>query len=162
MSNCKRLFMENVIKCQMFWQLLLSFEFSQFFANFGIVWLFFVSCGNFLHIFFGNFCHVLAILSNFCHVLAAFDNFGQIWLFFVTVGKFKPLLADFGIFLAAFGCSHKLLATFMNFLSLKSTVATFWQFLSMSAIFLAILGRFWTFLETFASDVTISPCHQAI
>ena len=73
LSNGKHHFMENVIKCQMFWQLLPSFEFSQFFANFGIVWLFFLSCGNFLHIFFGNFCHVLANLSNFCHV------FGRGW-----------------------------------------------------------------------------------
>ena len=69
-------------------------------GNFGIVLLFFASFGN------------------LCHVLAAFDNFWQIWQFLATVGNFKHLWADFGIFLATFGFSHILLATFMNLLSL--------------------------------------------
>ena len=51
---------------------------------------------------------------------------------------------------------------FCHFSQLLATLVTFWQFLPMLAIFLAILSNFWEFLATFAFDVTISPCHQAI
>ena len=54
-----------------------------------------------------------------------------------------------GMLFGSFCCSHKLLATYMNFLSLKSTFATFWQFLPMLAIFwqsLATFGNFWQLL----------------
>ena len=138
-----------------FWQIYHLFasirNFSRLLANFGIVWLLSASFGNFF----------LTTLSNFWHVLAAF---WQILPFLATVGNFKHLWAAFGIFLATFCCCHKLLAMFMNFLSIFSTVGTFvtfWQFLRMLAIFLAILGNLWKFLATFAFDVAISPSHQA-
>ena len=128
--------MSNVVKCQ-------------FSANFGMLWLLFVSFSNFLQFF-------LATFTNFCHVLANFDKFWQI-CFFATVGKFKPLFADFSIFLATFGCSFKLLATLMNFLSLKSTFATFWQFLPLLDIFLAILATFGDFWQLLPLTL---PYHQ--
>ena len=97
---------------------------------------FFTTVGNFCHLLanFAIFLHPLGIFHNFwqilpsfgnlfasfgkfCHVLTAFDNFWQICPFLATVGNFKHFWADFGFFLATFGCSHKLLATFMNFLS---------------------------------------------
>ena len=108
-------------------------------------------------LFFGNFCHVSATLSNFS-CFSCYQNL--------------PKSADFGIFLAAFDCSHKLLATFINFLSLKSTfgyfflailpmLAIFWQFLPMLATFwqsLAIFGNFGNFcLQCYY--ITMSSSH---
>ena len=99
-----------------YWQFLTSFgkfdknvftifeNFWHFLATFCIFWQLFFAI-------FGNFCHVLATLCDFCHILAVIDNFYQIWPFLAT-------LDNFGQILVSFGCSHKLLATFMNIFSL--------------------------------------------
>ena len=105
-----------------FWQILPSFVFSLefffIFANFDIVWLLLVSFGNFLQFFL--------------QLLPGFDSFEQFFAMFwqpLTIlgkfGYFWQLLANLSfsgqilIFLPAFGCSHKLWATFMNFLWLS-------------------------------------------
>ena len=135
--------MSKVLKCQMC-HLMANVKcfgnFSQFLAFLGQLLPsfqeFFTTVGNFCHLLanfaiflhplgiFHNFWQILpsfgnlfASFGNFCHVLTAFDNFWQICPFLATVGNFKHFWADFGFFLATFGCSHKLLATFMNFLS---------------------------------------------
>ena len=105
-----------------FWQILPSFVFSLefffIFANFDIVWLLLVSFGNFLQFFL--------------QLLPGFDSFEQFFAMFwqpLTIlgkfGYFWQLLANLSfsgqilIFLPAFGCFHKLWATFMNFLWLS-------------------------------------------
>ena len=95
-----------------------SLELFFIFANFDIVWLLLVSFGNFLQFFL--------------QLLPGFDSFEQFFAMFwqpLTIlgkfGYFWQLLANLSfsgqilIFLPAFGCSHKLWATFMNFLWLS-------------------------------------------
>ena len=135
--------MSKVLKCQrchLMANVKCFGNFSQFLAFFGATfaifsgilhncWQFLPSFGKFCHLFVSirniphfwqilpSFGNLFATFGNFCHVLTAFDNFWQICPFLATVGNFKHFWADFGFFLATFGCSHKLLATFMNFLS---------------------------------------------
>ena len=145
-----------------FWYL---FHFWGFFATFHNFWQILALQGYFFHLLvtFCNFLQLLLGLGNFCHVLVAFDafcKFWQLWLFFATVAIFKHPWADFGIPLAYFGCSHKLLATFMNFLSLWPLFDNFFQFQP----FLAILVNFQKFLATFAFPyyIVIKPSYQLV
>ena len=140
LSTCNKI--PNITKCQMSWSdkffVILSGTFSIFchflstftmffctslelffiFANFDIVWLLLVSFGNFLQFFL--------------QLLPGFDSFEQFFAMFwqpLTIlgkfGYFWQLLANLSfsgqilIFLPAFGCFHKLWATFMNFLWLS-------------------------------------------
>ena len=135
--------MSNVMK---FWQVLPS------------CWLILGIFHNFWPILasFGYFLYPLAPFCNFFwQLLPSFGNIEQFGFFLATLGKFKPLWADFDIFLAAFGCSHKLLDTFMNFchfLAIFVNVSHFfvnlWQLLplTMSSSHLIILPSLHSFI----------------
>ena len=106
-----------------FWQILPSFVFSLefffIFANFDIVWLLLVSFGNFLQFFlqllpgFDSFEQFFAM---FWQPLTILGKFGYFWQLLANLSFSGQILVYFW---QAFGCSHKLWATFMNFLWLS-------------------------------------------
>ena len=106
-----------------FWQILPSFVFSLefffIFANFDIVWLLLVSFGNFLQFFlqllpgFDSFEQFFAM---FWQPLTILGKFGYFWQLLANLSFSGQILVYFW---QAFGCSHKLWATFMKFLWLS-------------------------------------------
>ena len=142
LSTCQHVIKFQIsrsVKCHEVINFLSSFqELLVFFAIFCQLLPFFLHLfGTFLY--FCQFWHCLAtfgilwqLFAIFLQLLPGFDSFEQFFAMFwqpLTIlgkfGYFWQLLANLSfsgqilIFLPAFGCSHKLWATFMNFLWLS-------------------------------------------
>ena len=139
LSTCNEI--PNITKCQMSWSdkffVILSGTFSIFCHFLSTFTIFLHLFGTFLY--FCQFWHCLAtfgilwqLFAIFLQLLPGFDSFEQFFAMFwqpLTIlgkfGYFWQLLANLSfsgqilIFLPAFGCFHKLWATFMNFLWLS-------------------------------------------
>ena len=116
--------MSNVMK---FWQVLPS------------CWLILGIFHNFWPILasFGYFLYPLAPFCNFFwQLLPSFGNIEQFGFFLATLGKFKPLWADFAIFLAVFGHLIIMSSLHIFILSFVSLIAC--KFVNLSIISLLI------------------------
>ena len=134
LSNGRRHFMANVIiKCQMFWQLLPSFEFFTIFGQFWHCLATFCILWQLVAIFADIFCHILTIFSNVCHVLEAFDNFGYFWQLLASLSLSWQILVSF----------RQLLAALTNFLLLLWICCTLCDFAWQCDLWLVLSCIHW-------------------